>query len=33
MMEVAPQVLVSRVENWRPQPRVLVNLELLFFDF
>jgi len=32
-LEVSPQVLVSRVENWRPQPRLLVNLEMLFFDF
>lgn len=33
LMEVTPQVLVSRVENWRPQPRLMFNLELLFFDF
>lgn len=32
-IEVAPQILVSRYENWRPEPRLLVNLELLFFDF
>lgn len=32
-LEVSPQVLVSRVEDWRPQPRLLVNLEMLFFDF
>lgn len=32
-LEVTPQVLVSRDENWRPQPRLLVNLEMLFFDF
>jgi hypothetical protein len=32
-LEVTPQVLVSRIEDWRPQPRLLVNLEMLFFDF
>lgn len=33
LLELSPQVLVSRVENWRPQPRLLLNLEMLFFDF
>ena len=32
-LEVTPQVLVSRNEDWRPQPRLLVSLEMLFFDF
>lgn len=32
-LEVAPQIIVSRDENWRPEPRLLLNLELLFFDF
>lgn len=31
--EVVSQVLVSRDENWRPQPRLFFNLEVLFFDF
>jgi len=33
IFEVAPQIIVSREENWRPQPRLMVNLEVLFFDF
>ncbi|MEX0617573.1 MAG: hypothetical protein WDZ76_04180 [Pseudohongiellaceae bacterium] len=33
ILEAAPQVVVSRDENWRPQPRFILNLELLFFDF
>lgn len=32
-LEAAPQILVSRSENWRPEPRLIVNLEFLFFDF
>jgi hypothetical protein len=32
-LEVAPQLLVSRDEDWRPEPRLIVNLEMLFFDF
>jgi len=32
-LEVVPQVLVSRDENWRPEPRLILNLEILFFDF
>ena len=32
-LEAAPQILVSRYENWRPEPRLIINLELLFFDF
>ena len=32
-LEVTPQVLMSRDEDWRVQPRLLVNLEMLFFDF
>lgn len=32
-LEMAPQILVSRSENWRPESRLIVNLELLFFDF
>ncbi len=31
-LEVLPQLLVSRDENWRPQPRLILNLEVLFFD-
>jgi hypothetical protein len=33
VLETAPQILVSRDENWRPQPRLIFNLEVLFFDF
>jgi hypothetical protein len=33
LLEFTPQILVSRVESWRPQPRLLLNLEMLFFDF
>ncbi|MSR11123.1 MAG: hypothetical protein EXR84_04895 [Gammaproteobacteria bacterium] len=32
-LEAAPQIIVSRSENWRPEPRLIINLELLFFDF
>lgn len=32
-LELAPQIIVSRDENWRPEPRFLLNLEMLFFDF
>jgi hypothetical protein len=32
-VEVVPQILVSRDESWRPQPRLFINLEVLFFDF
>jgi hypothetical protein len=32
-LELAPQIIVSRDENWRPEPRLLLNLEMLFFDF
>ena len=32
-LEVVPQVVVSRSENWRPESRILLNLELMFFDF
>ena len=32
-VEFVPQILVEREENWRPQPRLFVNLEILFFDF
>lgn len=32
-LEILPQILVSRDESWRPEPRLLVNLEVLFFDF
>lgn len=31
-LEVLPQLVVSRDENWRPQPRLILNLEVLFFD-
>ncbi|MBL4820346.1 MAG: hypothetical protein JKY98_05050 [Gammaproteobacteria bacterium] len=33
IMEAIPQILVSNDESWHPQPRLLVNLEVLFFDF
>lgn len=33
IMELAPQLLVSRDENWHPEPRLFFNLEVLFFDF
>lgn len=32
-LEAAPQIVVSRSENWRPETRLIVNLEFLFFDF
>ncbi|NKB32600.1 MAG: hypothetical protein GKR91_05830 [Pseudomonadales bacterium] len=32
-LELVPQVVVSRDDNWRPQPRFFVNLEMMFFDF
>lgn len=31
-LEVLPQLVVSRDENWRPEPRLILNLEVLFFD-
>jgi len=31
-MELIPQILVSRNESWHPEPRLIFNLELLFFD-
>ena len=31
-LEVMPQLIVSRDENWRPQPKLMINLEMLFFD-
>lgn len=31
-LEVIPQLVVSRDENWRPQPKLMLNLEMLFFD-
>lgn len=31
-LELIPQLVVSRDENWRPQPKFIVNLEMLFFD-
>jgi hypothetical protein len=33
IMELVPQLMLSRDENWRPEPRILFNLEVLFFDF
>ncbi|MEX2130105.1 MAG: hypothetical protein WD772_01355 [Pseudohongiellaceae bacterium] len=33
IMEVAPQLLVARDENWHPEPRLFFNIEVLFFDF
>lgn len=32
-IEAVPQIIVSRSENWRPETRLILNLELLFFDF
>ena len=32
-LEMLPQLVVSRDENWRPEPRLIINLEVLFFDF
>lgn len=32
-IEILPQILVSQDENWRPEPRLLINLEVLFFDY
>lgn len=31
-LEILPQLVMSRDENWRPQPRLILNLEVLFFD-
>lgn len=31
-LEVIPQLVVSRDENWRPEPKLMINLEMLFFD-
>ena len=31
-LEVRPQLVVSRDENWRPEPKLMINLEMLFFD-
>jgi hypothetical protein len=31
-LETAPQIIVARDENWRPEPRLLINLEMLFSD-
>ncbi len=31
-LEVTPRLVVSRDENWRPQPTLMLNLEMLFFD-
>jgi len=31
-LEVRPQLVVSREENWRAEPKLMVNLEMLFFD-
>jgi hypothetical protein len=33
IVEMAPQLLMARQENWRPEPRFFLNLEVLFFDF
>lgn len=30
-LEVIPRLVVSRDENWRPQPTLMLNLEMLFF--
>jgi len=31
-LEIVPQLVVSRDERWRPQPKLMINLEMLFFD-
>ncbi len=31
-LEIRPQLIVSRDEKWRPQPKLMINLEMLFFD-
>ncbi len=31
-LEAIPRIVVSRDENWRPQPTLMLNLEMLFFD-
>jgi len=33
VMELAPQLLTKRAENWRPDPRVQFTIEVYFFDF
>jgi hypothetical protein len=32
-VELVPQLLVSRDENWRPEIRLILSLEIQFFDF
>lgn len=31
-LEIRPQLIASRDEDWRPQPKLMINLEMLFFD-
>lgn len=31
-LETFPQIIVARDESWRPEPRLLINLEMLFSD-
>jgi len=33
ILEAVPQLLVSRYDNWTPQVRFFINLEMYFFDF
>lgn len=33
ILELTPQIMLSRDENWRPESRLLFNIEVLFFDF
>ncbi len=32
-LEITPQIVVDRDENWRPETRLVANLEVMFFDF
>ncbi|PCH64121.1 MAG: hypothetical protein COC19_00170 [SAR86 cluster bacterium] len=33
ILELIPQLIVSRDESWKPQMRMTLNLEMFFFDF
>ncbi len=33
VMELVPQLIMERDEDWHPDPRIQFNLEIYFFDF
>jgi len=33
VLELVPQLIMAREENWNPDPRIQFNLEVYFFDF